>query len=99
MSLDEIAAEAGTSKTVLYRHFGDRTGLYVCVVESVHDYIRSNLFDRERMTPLPHDIPGPDNDLNEKLDHYFQRAMADAAAYEAACRRVAQVIGRFMAAT
>lgn len=33
------------------------------------------------MTPLPHDIPGPDNDLNEKLDHYFQRAMADEEAF------------------
>ena len=41
------------------------------------DYIRGNLFLPERMKPLPHDIPGPDNDLNEKLDHYFQRAMAD----------------------
>ncbi|MDY7229498.1 DUF2278 family protein [Hyalangium rubrum] len=44
------------------------------------DYIRGNLFDRERMTALPHDIPGPDNDLNEKLDHYFQRAMSDEEA-------------------
>ena len=33
--MDEIAAEAGTSKTVLYRHFADRAGLYLAVVESV----------------------------------------------------------------
>ncbi len=45
------------------------------------DYIRGNLFDRERMTPLPHDVPGPDNDLNEKLDHYFQRAMSDEESF------------------
>lgn len=43
VSLDDIAAEAGTSKPVLYRHFGDRTGLYVAVVESVHSYILTNL--------------------------------------------------------
>lgn len=43
VGLDEIAATAGTSKTVIYRHFGDRTGLFVAVVESVHDYILSNL--------------------------------------------------------
>jgi len=29
------------------------------------------------MTPLPHELPGPDNDLNEKLDQIVQRAMAD----------------------
>lgn len=43
LSLDEIAHASGTSKTVLYRHFGDRSGLYVAVVESVHGYIWSNL--------------------------------------------------------
>ncbi|MEX5257616.1 DUF2278 family protein [Kocuria arenosa] len=44
------------------------------------DYIRSNLFDPRQMVPLPFDIPGPDNDLNEKIDHYIQRAMADESA-------------------
>ena len=32
------------------------------------DYIRANLFNRDRMKPLPHNVPGPDNDLNEKID-------------------------------
>jgi hypothetical protein len=32
------------------------------------------------MTPLPFDVPGPDNDLNEKLDQVVQRAMADGEA-------------------
>jgi len=41
------------------------------------DYIRGNLFDRERMRPLPFNLPGPDNDLNEAIDHLIQRAMAD----------------------
>jgi uncharacterized protein YukJ len=44
------------------------------------DYIRANLFDPRSMHPLPFSVPGPDNDLNEKLDHYVQRAMADEAA-------------------
>lgn len=35
VGMDEIAAEAGTSKTVLYRHLGDRAGLYRAVVEAV----------------------------------------------------------------
>lgn len=40
------------------------------------DYIRGNLFDRTKMVPLPFDLPGFDNDLNEKLDGVIQRAMA-----------------------
>jgi hypothetical protein len=29
------------------------------------------------MVALPHDVPGPDNDLNEKFDAIVQRALAD----------------------
>lgn len=43
VGMDEVAAEAGTSKTVIYRHFGGRTGLYSAVVESVHQFIWSRL--------------------------------------------------------
>jgi AcrR family transcriptional regulator len=35
VGMDEIAAEAGTSKTVLYRHFADRAELYVAVCTRV----------------------------------------------------------------
>ena len=44
------------------------------------DLIRGNLLQPGMMTPLPHDLPGPDNDLNEKLDQIVQRAMADEEA-------------------
>lgn len=44
------------------------------------DFIRGNLFDRNRMVPLAHDIPGPDNDLNEKIDHYVKRSTASDTA-------------------
>ena len=44
------------------------------------DLIRGNLVQPGLMTPLPHDLPGPDNDLNEKLDQIVQRAMADEEA-------------------
>lgn len=43
VGMDEVATEAGTSKTVIYRHFGGRTGLYSAVVESVHEFIGSRL--------------------------------------------------------
>ena len=41
------------------------------------DFIRSNLFDRTKMRPLPFSVPGFDNDLNEKLDRLMQRAVSD----------------------
>lgn len=41
--MDEIAVQAGTSKTVIYRHFGDRAGLYAAVVAKVHSYIHADL--------------------------------------------------------
>lgn len=41
------------------------------------DYIRGNLFDPQQMRPLPPDLPGPDNDLYDLIDHYVARAEAD----------------------
>ncbi len=41
------------------------------------DYIRGNIVDPRQFVQIPMSLPGPDNDLNEKLDHYVQRAMAD----------------------
>jgi uncharacterized protein YukJ len=44
------------------------------------DFIRGNLLKPESMTPLPPNVPGPDNDLNEKIDHVIQQAMSDEQA-------------------
>ena len=44
------------------------------------DYIRGNLFDRQRMRALPPDVSGPDNDLNEKVGAWVERAVADEEA-------------------
>lgn len=44
------------------------------------DYIRGNIAQPWEFKALPINVPGPDNDLNEKLDHYVQRAMADEEA-------------------
>jgi uncharacterized protein YukJ len=41
------------------------------------DFIRANLFDRQQMRPEPASVPGPDNDLADKLDHFVRRAAAD----------------------
>jgi uncharacterized protein YukJ len=41
------------------------------------DYIRANLFAPDKMFALPFDVPGSDNDLNEKIDYHVQRALAE----------------------
>ncbi|WP_409330136.1 TetR family transcriptional regulator [Trujillonella humicola] len=48
VGMDEIAAAAGTSKTVVYRHFADRGELYVAVCTRVADQLTARL--REAMT-------------------------------------------------
>ena len=45
------------------------------------DFIRGNLFDRRDLIPLPHNVPGPDNDLNEKIDTHVTRALHDEDAF------------------
>jgi AcrR family transcriptional regulator len=48
VGMDEIAAEAGTSKTVVYRHFADRTELHVAVCARVAGRLTAKL--REAIT-------------------------------------------------
>jgi AcrR family transcriptional regulator len=43
VGMDEIAAAAGTSKTVVYRHFSDRAGLYRAIAERVEGQILHEL--------------------------------------------------------
>jgi uncharacterized protein YukJ len=44
------------------------------------DYIRANLFKVTNMKPLPFNLPGENNDLNELIDSYIQRAIETKAA-------------------
>lgn len=41
------------------------------------DYIRANVVDRTKFVPLPITAAGEDNDLNDRIDHFVQRAMGD----------------------
>lgn len=41
------------------------------------DYIRSRLLQPSQFRSLPYTVPGPDNDLNEKIDRYVQLAIQD----------------------
>jgi uncharacterized protein YukJ len=44
------------------------------------DFIRGNLFDRSEMRLLPHNVPGPDNDLSDRIEHYVNRAINEPGA-------------------
>ena len=52
VGMEEIAAEAGTSKTVVYRHFADRSELHVAVCARVAEQLTRKL--REAMTGTDH---------------------------------------------
>lgn len=39
LGMDAFAAEAGTSKTVLYRYFGDRAGLHAAIVDRIEEVL------------------------------------------------------------
>lgn len=82
VGMDEIAARAGTSKTVIYRHFGDRAGLYAAVVESVHDYIHEGLrvalelSDPADLGRMAGDLADAYLGLVEKDPHIYRFVMA-----------------------
>lgn len=42
------------------------------------DFIRGNLFDRLRLRTLPHNLPGPDNDLSDRIEHFAGRAVRES---------------------
>jgi uncharacterized protein YukJ len=44
------------------------------------DFIRGNLFDRLQLRTLPASMPGPDNDLSDRVEHYVARAVQESDA-------------------
>ncbi len=104
VGMDDIAARAGTSKTVIYRHFGDRAGLHAAVVESVHAYIHDGLTAALQLTD-PADLGRMAGDLAdaylglvERDPHIYRFVLnppaADASAPSDPARPLTDVIGR-----
>lgn len=83
IGMEELAAAAGTSKTVFYRHFGDRNGLYEAIVESVHAFILGNL-----SAPLASTL-APDALVTELADAYLTVVEADGEIYRFVSNRPA----------
>lgn len=89
VGMEEIATEARTSKTVLYRHLGDRLGLYLAVCESVDARILNEIeqatresggFDATAAMRLP-------QLLNAVIDSYLRLVERDPEVYRFVVRR------------
>lgn len=93
VGMDEIASEAGTSKTVIYRHLGDRLGLYLAVCESVDALILAEIDAAASATTASEDEshrpatpPGPAM-LSAVIDSYLRLVERDPEVYRFVVRR------------
>lgn len=83
VSMEAIAAEAGVTKPILYRHFRDRKGL----VEALADRFAASLFD-ELQAALGRS-PDPRETLGTTIDAYLAFVERDPALYRFIVQRVA----------
>lgn len=83
VGMDEIAAEAATSKTVIYRHLGDRLGLYLAVCASVDRLILANIEAALETTGAATGMPsiGPQGALIAVIDSYVMLVENDPEVY------------------
>ena len=77
VGMDDVAASAGTSKTVIYRHFGDRTGLYTAVCEQVAAVLLDQI-RRATNEALP---TGPRAAVSAGIDAYLRLIESDPELY------------------
>lgn len=84
VGMDEIAAAAGTSKTVVYRHFADRAELYLAVSARVADDLLPRL--RRAVT----DTAGPHEMMAAAVDTYLAFVEADPELYRFVVHHVPQ---------
>ena len=81
VGMDEIAAEAGTSKTVVYRHFGDKAGLYLAVVESVDRLVAGDLERALGAAQSPTQLARSDAMIRAAVDSYLSLVESDPEVY------------------
>jgi AcrR family transcriptional regulator len=75
VGMEEIAAEAGTSKTVVYRHFADRADLYVAVCNRVASQLLPKLRSAIESNAEPRQMIGA------AIDTYLAFLEADPELY------------------
>ncbi|TFV64772.1 TetR/AcrR family transcriptional regulator [Geodermatophilus sp. DF01-2] len=75
VGMDEIAAAAGTSKTVVYRHFADRTELHVAVCARVAGHLTAKLREAMASSTRPRQM------VAVAVDTYLASLEADPELY------------------
>ena len=80
VGMDDIAGEAGTSKTVVYRHFDDRAGLYRAVVARIESRVVGSVAGALTVEPAP---GGPDlrRLVSSTVDAYLALVESDPDLY------------------
>jgi AcrR family transcriptional regulator len=77
--MDDIAAEASTSKTVIYRHFEDRAGLYRAVAQRVDERVVGDVAAAlERSSAAGKD---PRELISSTVDAYLSLVESDTELY------------------
>ena len=79
VGMDDIAAEAGTSKTVIYRHFEDRAGLYRAVVERVDQRVVGDVVTALKRSSATG--TNPRELISSTVDAYLALVESDTALY------------------
>ncbi|WP_093083245.1 TetR family transcriptional regulator [Pseudonocardia oroxyli] len=79
VGMEEVAVAAGTSKTAVYRHFRDRTGLYVAVCESVARVLTDQI--RRATDRALADGAGPRAAVIAGIDAYLRLIESDVEVY------------------
>ncbi|MER5672880.1 TetR family transcriptional regulator [Pseudonocardia alni] len=86
IGMDEIATSAGTSKTVIYRHFGDRAGLYTAICESVAGVLLAEV-RRATAEALSDSGRGPRAAVAAGIDAYLRLIEIDPELYRFVVQR------------
>jgi AcrR family transcriptional regulator len=74
-SMDRLAAEAGVTKPILYRHFGDRAGLVAAIGEYAFDQVSAALDKALHADVTPREM------VLSTIDAYLQFIESDQAVY------------------